>query len=85
MLVKNKIQDNGSFVFDVGPNKNTIGILFAYNSETNDYCIYSFSYIYQTSISHTRLAGNLEITWSNQYGSVTIDGATDFVTIYIEK
>ena len=63
----------------------TMGFIFAYNTDNMDYYIGSYNNGTEQMTSHQKISGNLEMSWFNQYGSFTIEGANKFIIIYIYK
>ena len=65
--------------------KRTMGFIFAYNTDNMEYYIGSYNNGTEQTPSHQKISGNLDISWFNQFGSFTIEGANKFIIIYIDK
>ena len=80
--LKAKLSDTRTYLV-AGNDSRTSGLIFAYGLD-NSYCIASYSWTSGKDGTFKQLAGDLNLSRINEYGSVVVEGATAFAAIYFD-
>lgn len=78
--LKAKLSDSGNYL-SKGNGNGTFGLIFACN-DSGSYCMASYRWNIGADGTFNNLAGDLNISRINEYGTVVIEGATIFAAIY---
>ena len=78
--LKAKLSDSRNYLLN-GNGTGTFGLLLACN-DSGSYCIASYKWSFGADGTFNKLAGDLDISRINEYGSVVIEDATIFAAIY---